>query len=78
VTPGENNAVSSPGGLINLNTASAEELETLPGVGEVTASRIIAYREANGPYRSIDDLVHVQGISTRTINGLRDLVTTGP
>lgn len=64
--------------LINLNTASAAELELLPGVGEVTAGRIIAYREANGPYRSTDDLVHVQGISMKTINSLRDLVTTGP
>lgn len=69
---------NATGGLINLNTASATELETLPGVGEVTAGRIIDYREANGPYRSIDDLVHVQGISMKTINGLRDLVTTGP
>lgn len=66
------------GGRINLNTASAAELDTLPGVGEVTAGRIIAFREANGPYRSIDDLVHVQGISMKTVNGLRDLVTTGP
>ena len=66
------------GGLINLNTSSAAELETLPGVGEVTAGRIIAYREANGSFRSVDDLVHVQGISMKTINGLRELVTTGP
>jgi len=66
------------GAVINLNTASAAELESLPGVGEVTAGRIIDYREANGPYRSVDDLVHVQGISTRIINGLRDYVTTGP
>jgi competence protein ComEA len=66
------------GGRVNLNTASAAELETLPGVGEVTARRIIEYRDANGPYRSVDDLVHVQGISMRTIDGLRDLVTNGP
>jgi competence protein ComEA len=64
--------------LINLNTASATELESLPGVGEVTAGLIIDYRETNGPYRSIDDLVHVKGISTRTIYDLRDLVTVGP
>lgn len=67
-----------PGGIVNLNTGSAAELETLPGIGEVTAGRIIDYREANGPFRSVDDLVHVQGISMKTINALRDLVTTGP
>ena len=77
-SPDNNPTEIEPGALVNLNTASAEELESLPEVGEVTADRIIDYRETNGPYRSIDDLVHVQGISTRTINGLRDLVTTGP
>jgi competence protein ComEA len=76
--PTDSASGSSPGALINLNTANAKELESLPGVGEVTAGRIIDYREVNGPYRSIDDLVHVQGISTRTISELRDFVTTGP
>lgn len=76
--PATGTSGGQPGVLININTASAAELESLPGVGEVTAGRIIDYREENGPYRSADDLVHVQGVSTRTINGLRDLVTTGP
>ena len=67
-----------PSSLVNLNTANEQELESLPGVGEVTAGRIIDYREANGPFHSVDDLVHIQGISMKTINGLRDLVTTGP
>lgn len=67
-----------PSSLVNLNTANEQELESLPGVGEVTAGRIIEYREANGPFHSVDDLVHIQGISMKTINGLRDLVTTGP
>lgn len=75
-------AVSGPntgGGAakININTATADELDTLPGVGPVTAARIIEFREQHGPYRSIDDLIHVQGISTRTVEGFRDLVTTG-
>jgi competence protein ComEA len=63
---------------VNINTASASELEALPGIGEVTAQRIIAFREANGPFHSVDDLVQIQGISTRTVDSLRDLVTTGP
>jgi competence protein ComEA len=76
--PGTTAGGNQPAGLINLNTASAADLETLPGVGEVTAGRIIDHREANGPFRSVDDLVHVQGISMKTINMLRDLVTTAP
>jgi len=63
---------------INLNTASLDELDVLPGVGEVTARRIVEFREQNGPYRSIDDLIHVEGISARTIEEFRDQVTTGP
>lgn len=63
---------------ININTATADELEALPGVGDVTAARIIAYREENGPFRTVDDLIHVQGISDRTIDGFRELATTGP
>ncbi|MCC7022543.1 MAG: ComEA family DNA-binding protein [Thermomicrobiales bacterium] len=62
---------------ININTASAEELDALPGIGPVTAARIVDFREQHGPYRSIDDLIHVQGISMRTVDGFRDLVTTG-
>jgi competence protein ComEA len=63
---------------ININTATAEELETLPEIGDVTAARIITYREQHGPFRAVDDLIHVQGISDRMIDGFRDLVTTGP
>src|SRR5215218_2293813 len=63
---------------INVNTASGKELEALPGVGEVLAARIVAYREQNGPFRSVDDLIHVEGISDRSIDNIRDLVTIGP
>lgn len=63
---------------VNINTASIAELDVLPGIGEVTARRIIEFREVNGPYRSIDDLVHIEGISSRSIEALRDLVTAAP
>jgi competence protein ComEA len=69
---------SAPQARVNINTASAAELETLPGIGEVTAARIVEFREQNGPYRSVDDLIHIQGISARMIDDLRDQVTTGP
>jgi competence protein ComEA len=63
---------------ININTATAAELEALPGVGEVIAARIVAYREESGPFRSVDDLINVEGISDRAIDKIRELVTTGP
>ncbi len=65
-------------GAINVNTASAPELEALPGIGEVLAARIVAFREANGPYSAVDDLTRVEGISETTVEELRDLVTVGP
>ena len=67
-----------PPGRININSATLEELDALPSIGEVIAARIIAYREQNGPFRSVDDLIHVQGISDRTIDEFRHLVTTSP
>lgn len=63
---------------ININTATLAELDVLPGVGEVTAERIVRFREENGPFRSVDDLIHVEGISDRTIDEFRDQVTVGP
>lgn len=78
VTGGPSNDGSDSTGKVNINTATAQELESLPGIGKVTAQRIIAVREANGPFHSVDDLVQIQGISTRTVEALRNLVTTGP
>ena len=59
---------------VNINTATGKELEALPGVGQVIAARIVAYREQNGPFRSVDDLIHVQGISSRMIEELREFL----
>lgn len=63
---------------VNINTATVAELDALPGIGEVLAGRIIAFREERGPYRSVDDLINVEGISAQTIEDFRDLVTTAP
>jgi competence protein ComEA len=73
-TPGGAGAQSSPGGPIHLNTATAEELETIPGVGPVTAQRIIDFREQNGPFRSVDELDAVSGIGPKRLEQLRELV----
>lgn len=75
VVPG----AAAPGGAttakINLNTATAEQLDTLPGVGPVTAQSILSWREENGRFTSVDDLLDVKGIGDATLGELRDLVT---
>ena len=63
-------------GLININTANASQLETLPGIGPVLAQRIIDYREANGPFRSIAQLTLVEGIGESRLEALLGLITT--
>ncbi len=65
----------SAGTLININTASATELETLSGIGEVLAATIVQYREEHGPFTSVDQLLDVSGIGEVTLEELRDLVT---
>ena len=62
-------------GKVNLNTADAALLDTLPGVGPATAAKIIAWREQNGRFESIEDLLDVGGIGQAKFEGLRDLVT---
>lgn len=72
---GETPATAVDDGLINLNTAVAAELEALPRIGPALAARIVAWREENGVFRSVDDLLAVAGIGTKTLEGLRPLVT---
>jgi len=62
-------------GRVNINTADAAALETLAGVGPALAARIIAWREQNGPFRSVDELTAVSGIGPRTLDGMRNQVT---
>jgi len=62
---------------VDLNTASVEELATLHGIGEVLAARIVAYRTAHGPFRSLGELDRVSGIGEALIEGLRGAVTPG-
>jgi competence protein ComEA len=72
--PGETGG-GTTSGLININTASATEFETLSGIGEVLAGAIVDYRTENGPFASVDDLENVSGIGPATLEEIRDQVT---
>jgi competence protein ComEA len=59
---------------VDINTASAEELDRLPGIGPALANRIIAYRAEQGRFESVDDLARVSGISARMVDDMRHLI----
>jgi competence protein ComEA len=61
---------------VNINTATSEQLQLLPGVGPALAGRIIAFREANGPFEKVDELAAVQGIGDKSLAKLRPYVAT--
>jgi competence protein ComEA len=73
--PGAEAGGTGGGGLVNINVAGAAELDALKGIGPVLAERIIAYREANGSFQSLDELSEVSGIGTALLEQLRDQVT---
>jgi competence protein ComEA len=60
---------------VNLNQASAAELQVLPGVGPALAERIVAYREAQGPFETVDQLAEVKGVGTKSLEKIRGSVT---
>ncbi|PIY38035.1 MAG: hypothetical protein COZ03_08950 [Candidatus Aquicultor secundus] len=62
------------GAKVNLNTASMEQLDALPGVGPSTAKKIIDYRNKSGPFKRIDNLKDVDGIGAKKFDQLKDLV----
>lgn len=67
--------VTAPAGPVNLNTAGADDLDRLPGVGPATAAAIVAHRTDHGPFASVDDLADVRGIGPAKLEALRGLVT---
>ena len=72
---GSLSTASSQTKRININTASAQELETLPGIGKGFAERIIEHRNKYGPFRKPEHLIIVRGISDKRFQNLRDLIT---
>lgn len=71
----QRSALSSVQTRININTASANELETLPGIGNGLAERIVEHRQKFGPFRRPEHLIIVRGISDKRFRALRDLIT---
>ncbi len=69
--------VTSTTELININTASAAELDTLPGIGPTTAQKIIDYRTQNGPFVNTEDIINVSGIGPGTYERIKTLITVG-
>ena len=63
--------------LININTATQTELESLPEIGPVTAQAIITYRTEHGPFRTIEAIDDVPGIGPATFEAIKDLITVG-
>lgn len=74
LVPGPQSAEEDRSETVELNTATASELRTLPGVGERTAERILEYREEHGGFEKIEDLMNVRGIGEKTFLRLRPLI----
>jgi competence protein ComEA len=63
--------------LININIATIQQLDTLPGIGPVTAQSIVTYRQQHGPFQHIEDIMNVPGIGPATFDHIKDLITVG-
>ena len=63
--------------VVNINTASAAEFESLPGVGSKTAALIVEYRQKNGPFKKLEELMNVRGLGEKTFLKLRPQLTLG-
>ena len=64
--------------IVNLNTASATDLEGLPGIGAKTAARIVEYRQKNGPFKKIEELMNVRGVGEKNFLKLKPQIAVAP
>jgi competence protein ComEA len=79
--PAQSRAAAKPtstAAVVNINSATASDLEALPGIGAKTAGRIVEYRQKNGPFKKVEDLMNVRGIGEKNFLKLKAQITVGP
>ena len=76
-TPISNDAQDLDAYRLDINTATKQQLMELPGIGEVIAQRIFDYRTTNGAFKSVDDLLHVEGIGEKKLNAILEFIKAG-
>jgi competence protein ComEA len=75
--PARADGAAAPAATINLNTATADQLDSLPGIGPKVAARIIEYRTKNGPFKKIEDLMNVRGVGEKNFLKIKNRLTVG-
>ena len=70
-------AAAAPAGPVNVNTATQAQLESLPGIGAAAAKRIIEYRDKNGKFKKVEELMNVKGIGEKSFLKLKPMITVG-
>jgi competence protein ComEA len=68
---------AAPATIVNINTASVSDIEALPGIGAKTAARIVEYRQKNGPFKKVEELMNVRGIGEKNFLKLKPQLTVG-
>ena len=75
--PNSGNLPYIENGLVNINIASSQQLQLVPGIGEGLSKRIVADRNSNGPFSSVEDVMRVKGIGQKTYDKIKSFITTG-
>lgn len=73
--PARSTATPASAGVVNINTASADELEALPGIGAKTAALIVEYRRKNGPFKKVEELMNIRGVGEKSFLKLKPQIT---